>query len=372
MKLAIISHTPHYLRAGKIVGWGATVREVNHLTELFDEIYHIAPLHNEPAPDSSQEYETDRITFVPLKSYGGESLKEKLSIITTASHNLSTISPILEKVDWVQFRAPTTMGLYVLPYLAMRSKPKRWVKYAGNWRMENPPYSYALQKWMLEKNYLNCKVTINGWWEGQQEHILSFPNPCIDDDELKLASRIGKSKDFTKALKLCFVGTLTDNKGSSLIIDALRSFSDKNSIDEIVFAGGGSLIEDHKKKSADAGVKMRFPGFMDRQNLEEVYAKSHIIILPSKSEGFPKVIAEAAAYGCVPIVSDVSSISQFFNDDAAFLLKDISAKGIEEKLSEAVRDRSKLEAMSGHCMDAAKQFTFSNYMKLLKQKIIDA
>jgi len=118
MKLAIISHTPHYLKAGRIVGWGATVREVNHLTKLFDEIYHIAPLHNEPAPDSSLEYDSDKITFVPLKSYGGETLMQKFSIITTATQNLNTISPILEKVDWVQFRAPTAMGLYVLPYLS--------------------------------------------------------------------------------------------------------------------------------------------------------------------------------------------------------------------------------------------------------------
>jgi glycosyltransferase involved in cell wall biosynthesis len=371
MKLAIISHTPHYIREGKIVGWGATVREINHLTKLFDEIYHIAPLHDEQAPDSSLEYSSGSTTLVPLKKYGGENLREKLSVITTAAYNLNTITPVLEKVDWVQFRAPTAMGLYVLPFLAVRRNPKRWVKYAGNWIMENPPYSYALQKWMLEKNYLNCKVTINGWWEGQKEHILSFPNPCLDDEELKKASMIAKSKDFTKPLKLCFVGTLTENKGSSLIIDALRDFNDKQSIDEIVFAGGGTLIDEHKKSSAGTGVKMSFPGFMDRQGLEKVYSESHIIILPSKSEGFPKVIAEAAAYGCVPIVSDVSSISQFFGKKSAFLLNDISAAGINSKLSEAINDRTKLKHMSENCVDSAGQFTFSNYMKLLKEKILD-
>ena len=53
MKLAIISHTPHYQKKGKISGWGSTVREVNHLVKIFDEIYHIAPLHSEESPDSS-------------------------------------------------------------------------------------------------------------------------------------------------------------------------------------------------------------------------------------------------------------------------------------------------------------------------------
>ncbi|MBK6876946.1 MAG: hypothetical protein IPG99_11005 [Ignavibacteria bacterium] len=204
MKLAIISHTPHYLREGRIVGWGATVREINHLTKLFDDIYHIAPLHDEEAPDSSLEYSSERITLVPLKKYGGETLRDKLSIVTTAAYNLNTITPVLEKVDWVQFRAPTAMGLYVLPFLAVRRKPKRWVKYAGNWIMDNPPYSYALQKWMLEKNYLNCKVTINGWWEGQQEHILSFPNPCLDDEELKKGKLDSKVKGLHKTIEALF------------------------------------------------------------------------------------------------------------------------------------------------------------------------
>ncbi|MBK6876945.1 MAG: glycosyltransferase [Ignavibacteria bacterium] len=172
-------------------------------------------------------------------------------------------------------------------------------------------------------------------------------------------------------MKLCFVGTLTENKGSSLIIDALRDFNDKQSIDEIVFAGGGPLIEEHKKSSVDTGVKMSFPGFVGRQGLEKIYSDSHIIILPSKSEGFPKVIAEAAAYGCVPIVSDVSSVSQYFGEKSAFLLKDISAAGLKTKLSEAIKDREKLKHMSANCTDSAGQFTFSHYMKLLKIKILD-
>ena len=88
MKLAIISHTPHYQKNGKISGWGSTIREVNHLIKLFDEIYHIAPLHSEESPDSSIEYQSDKIKFIALKPYGGESLGQKFSIISTAPYNL--------------------------------------------------------------------------------------------------------------------------------------------------------------------------------------------------------------------------------------------------------------------------------------------
>ena len=36
---------------------------------------------------------------------------------------------------------------------------------------------------------------------------------------------------------------------------------------------------------------------------------SHVLILLSKSEGFPKVIMEAEVFGCVPIISNFSGIS---------------------------------------------------------------
>jgi glycosyltransferase involved in cell wall biosynthesis len=371
MKLAIISHTPHYKRDGEIVGWGPTIREIDHLTEIFDKIYHLAPIHDEDAPESSLAYSKKEIEFVPLRKYGGEKISDKISVLTTAPKNLSIISKYLAKVDWAQFRAPTAMGLYVLPYLALRGMPRRWVKYAGNWKMDGPPLSYAIQKWILEKNFLKCKVTINGWWEGQKQHILSFPNPCLDDEELKKANEIGRSKSFKDKLKLCFVGTLTENKGSGLILEALELMSDKGKIDEIVFAGGGALLESHRQYAEKMDVKVSLPGFMSRNELANVYETSHLIILPSSSEGFPKVIAEAAAYGCVPIVSDVSSISQYFDNRAAFLLKDITANGVREKLTEAIADREGLSNRSQECMKLAENYTFSHYIRLLQDGILN-
>lgn len=371
MKLAVISHTPHYYRDGVLTGWGPTVRELDHLTGLFGQIIHLAPLHDERAPESSLAYESPDVRFIPLKKYGGESLLKKFSILTTAKYNLKKISEALNEVDWVQFRAPTAMGLYVMPYLSFRKNPKRWVKYAGNWKMADPPFSYSVQKWMLEKNFLNCKVTINGWWEGQKPHILSFPNPCLDDMELLSANEFGKRKDFTGKLHICFVGTLTENKGSSLLIEALRNIEQKDQIRDVTFAGGGALHEVNKKSAESIGIPSFFPGFLGRNELEEIYSKSHIIILPSMSEGFPKVIAEAAAYGCVPVVSNVSSISQFFGSESAYLIDSITAEGVRRGIEKALSERQSLKQKSQNCMNLAHDFTYGRYMYLLKEKVLE-
>ena len=63
-----------------------------------------------------------------------------------------------------------------------------------------------------------------------------------------------------------------------------------------------------------------------------IYSKCDFIILPSKSEGFPKVIGEAMNYGCIPIVSDVSCISQYIQNGVnGFLIKPITSKEIYKK-----------------------------------------
>jgi len=370
MKLAIISHTPHYKRNGVIKGWGPTVREINHLTELFDEIYHIAPLHEEEAPGSSMSYESDKIKFIPLKPYGGKKLSDKFSIITSAPNNLKVIKSILKIVDWVQFRAPTAMGLYLLPYLSLRSKPSRWVKYAGNWNMKNPPLSYSFQKWWLNSNFQKSKVTINGQWEGQKNHVLNFQNPCLDNAELIRAKKIGEEKKFNGKLIFCFVGTLTKNKGVDVILEALKKIKHPEDIKEVLMVGDSSEREKYELIAKKINLKITFKGPLKRDELENIYEVSHLIMLPSQSEGFPKVIAEASAYGCVPIVSDVSSINQYYHDMNGFLLKKINEDELAQKIDSALEDRINLKKMSSNCVKVAELFTFENYMKNLKEKIL--
>ena len=91
MKLLIISHTEHYKKDGTIVGWGPTIREVNYLARLFDEVVHVATLQGGPAPDSALPYDFDKIRFSPVPASGGNRLVDKLSILVQYPRYLWTI-----------------------------------------------------------------------------------------------------------------------------------------------------------------------------------------------------------------------------------------------------------------------------------------
>src|SRR5690606_8493945 len=51
-----------------------------------------------------------------------------------------------------------------------------------------------------------------------------------------------------------------------------------------------------------------FKGNRTLEELKLAYQKAHFVILPSKSEGWPKAVAEGMFFGCIPVVTAVSCV----------------------------------------------------------------
>ena len=370
-KLVIISNTRHYYSQNReIVGWEPTIREINYLSKIFDSIYHVAPLYSGKAHQANASYNKN-ITYFPIKPAGGDGILKKLGIIFFMPFNLWHIIKVINKSDYIHFRAPTNLGLYVLPLLLLYKNKKKWIKYAGNWSEINPPISYRFQRWWLRKNILKSKVTINGNWKKQQSHLLSFENPCITDSEFQSANLSSTKKDFSKKLNLCFVGRLEPEKGALILFELINSLADVVWIGEIFIVGDGPSKTIFEK---NINKKLNLTGWISREQLVAIYEKCHIILLPSyASEGFPKVIAEAASFGCVPLVCNQSSISQYVsNNISGILLDDLNYSNIASILLELSNNRSKIINLSNQIKSLGKLFTFSRYLRRIKSEIINA
>jgi hypothetical protein len=99
-QLTIISHTEHYrTENGELVGFGATVTEINHLLEVFDNIVHVAVLHDGMAPDSALPYVSNQITFVALPVVGGKTITDKADVILKAPRILYIINKALRVLE---------------------------------------------------------------------------------------------------------------------------------------------------------------------------------------------------------------------------------------------------------------------------------
>ena len=117
-----------------------------------------------------------------------------------------------------------------------------------------------------------------------------------------------------------------------------------------------------------------FHGWLPRTALAPLYGEAHVMVFPTNSEGWPKVLSEAMAYGVVPVCSSVSSIPQYleeFGTGRMFEPDDVDgfAAAVADYYSSP--DIWKRESEMG--VKAAQLFTYSNYItsvrKILKMKI---
>ena len=316
MKLLIISHTPHYRAGGTIVGWGPTVREIDHLAGLFREVVHIAPLHEEPAPASALPYESARVRVKTVRPAGGERNADKARILFLAPHWARAILREVADSDVIHVRCPASISLVALSVLQVRRQPrKRWIKYAGNWNPgSEDPLSYRLQRAWLRSGWTRSYVTVNGEWPGQPLHVHSFLNPCLTEREVEEGRRAAVEKKLGRPMRLLFVGRLEKEKGVGHAIRVLERLRARAIDAELDLVGDGPERRTFEDLSRELGADdiVRFHGWLRRTVLGTLFAQAHFLLLPTvASEGWPKVISEAMAYGAVPLAGSVSCIPQY-------------------------------------------------------------
>lgn len=372
-KLVIISHTEHFIEGGVVRGWGPTINEINYLADYWEEVVHVGCLYDKPSPPSALPYTKNNISFAPIPPYGGKTIKDKILIFFKIPKIIAQVNKHIQGATEVQLRLPTAMGLYLLPFFSFFRKRKftLWVKYAGAWDLKTAPMTYKLQRFWLKQNWQRSKVTINGFWPDQPKHCISFENPCLEESDLKIGRSIAAQKNFQPPYTLCFVGRLEEAKGVDAILEALRDIP-KDKIQEVHLIGGGDMAK-YRKMAASLPQSISFHSFLPKEEVHSYLSKSHFILLPSRSEGFPKVIAEAACYGVIPIVSNVGSIPHFINYSNGFIWKREGEQGFSAILNEALcnSDWDLLKSKSIKAKLVSEYFSFEHYRNKLERSIFE-
>jgi glycosyltransferase involved in cell wall biosynthesis len=177
-------------------------------------------------------------------------------------------------------------------------------------------------------------------------------------------------KNFDCKLKIVFAGRMDEAKGIDILMDVLETLP-RDKTDEWIFIGDGPLKSDLEDLVVKAQINARFYGFVSQDKVKEVLTGAHVLVMPSKSEGFPKIVAEAWNYGVIPVVSPVGSLPHYIeNGINGFLMKSINSESLYNSLMELITSNSfDLEEISKHGNQLASKFTFENYLRHLKQEV---
>jgi glycosyltransferase involved in cell wall biosynthesis len=350
------------LRDGMTVGYEPVVRELDSISNLFDEIIWLG-YGQKNIKCAISKPTSPSIKLIRLPSSGGGGLLGVIKIIALYPIYLIYILKNMKGVTHIHSRAPSHPALIAM-YISIFDKHRiYWHKYAGNWNELNPPKSYGFQRRLLKTiTSKSVYATINGSWPEQKNNIITFENPCLTESEFRDAKAIGEKKEFAGCLILLFVGNLSAFKGVKHLVEAIELVDRPERFLELIIVGDGDLRSELEELSAlKRNVPIRLLGSLKREELVTIYTKAHINILPSSSEGFPKVIAEGAAFGCIPLVTDLSSINQYIQDgENGFLLQDTNKETIIEKLN-LIAMSSNLKNISLSTLNISKPFTYEYF-----------
>lgn len=162
-------------------------------------------------------------------------------------------------------------------------------------------------------------------------------------------SKIINSKyNLNKDSYFLFLGRIVPEKGIHYLIDA---YSEVKTDKKLVIAGGASdtdsYYEELRKKSSN-NENIVFTGFVQGQELEELYSNAYVYVLPSDLEGMPLSLLEAMSYGNCCLTSDIEECSDVM-EDCGVTFKQSSVEDLANKLqylsdSEKVVQKLKLES----------------------------
>ncbi|WP_373940759.1 glycosyltransferase [Polaribacter sejongensis] len=249
------------------------------------------------------------------------------------------------------------------------SKPKT-AKYAGNWDPNSQqPITYKFQKWLLGNTFLTkkIKVLVYGDWPNQTKNILPFFTASYHQNEIIEIP----TKELTKQMKLIFVGGFTLGKQPLLSVQSAHELIKKGYNVCLGMYGDGVMrgeLESYiSKHQLEKYVTLH--GNVNKDVVKTAFQEAHFLIFISKSEGWPKVVAEAMFWGCLPISSDVSCVGYMLGENTrgSVLKPEASTEDIVTEIKSYLENENKYQEKVLEAKKWSQNYTLDTFEAAIKE-----
>ena len=158
-------------------------------------------------------------------------------------------------------------------------------------------------------------------------------------------------------IRFLFAGNVKHAKGIDLLLEAFSQLDVANKRLEIA----GSLTEPSAfPASLPDGVE--YLGKLDRRELSEAYARSDVLVLPSRADGFGFVVAEAMGSGLPVIVSSAVGAKDLVTQGVTgWTFESGSADQLRETMAEAFKCREDWASMGLKAQQTIAGLTWGVY-----------
>ncbi len=333
MKLAIFTLVEHIEHKGKFYGYAPYVREMDLWNSHFNEVTVVAPLSKNKTIDAvTIPYAHSNIKFVTVPVFNIKSVGSIFRLLISIPSLCFKMIKVMRHADHLHFRSPSNISAIAAVIQVFYPRKKKTMRYTGNWDPKSKqPMGYRFQKQLFSNTFLTRNIIglVYGNWGDTTKNIRPFFAATFHENEKENVPE----RDYSSDLKFVFSGGLVSGKRPLFavkIIEKLKARGIKCYLD--VF-GDGPFRPEMETYISQNNLKenITLHRNQDKEILKVALKDSHFAVLPSKSEGWPKALAEGMFFGCIPISTKISCVPWMLDNGKRGIL-------IEAQLEDAVNE----------------------------------
>lgn len=261
-----------------------------------------------------------------LSEYEGVKIKscitiDKKGLAAVSSSFFATLKILFSDVDVVHFHAEGPSAM--IPIIKFFSKKKIIATIHGlDWKRDKWGTGFASRyikfgEKMAAKYADEIIVLSDGvkkYFEETYNRDTHFIPNGVSRPEVLSSNIIGSKYSLKKDDYFLFLGRIVPEKGIHYLIDAYNQISTNK---KLVIAGGASDTDSYYeevKRKAQNNKNIIFTGFVQGQELDELYSNAYVYVLPSDLEGMPLSLLEAMSYGNCCVTSDIEECVTVMED----------------------------------------------------------
>lgn len=211
---------------------------------------------------------------------------------------------------------------------------------------------------------------------GKLERAGSKPHPAMTSLVRESLVQQPRHQVTFRSIRLVTVGRLSAEKGYPVALLAIRALLDEGRDVSYTIIGSGPIEGQLRLQIRELGLdnRVQLLGRMAiEQIFEEIFPKSDVFVLPSQSEGIPKVLLEAMAGGLSVVASNVGGVPDIvgLNGERGWLVEPGDPKALQDALGACIDNT----AERGQRIEAASRFIREHTMEAetgrIQQVILD-
>lgn len=366
--LLVVSHVPHFKRGDSIYAYTPYACEIDIWADLFPRVIIAAPCREERPPDDTTAFTRSNISILPQKETGGTTIFAKMVQLMNLPALVWNLGRAMRRVDAIHVRCPGNLGL-LGAVLAPLFSPYLVAKYAGQWnRYPGEPWTVRLQKMILRSSWWRGPVTVYGEWPDQPSNVVPFFTTAMTANQLLRAQATARKKEFGSLLRVLYVGRLSASKNVDVLLSAIAALSSQQVRIEATIVGDGPERLALEAQATRLGLqdKTKFTGAVELEKVLDCYQMADVLVLISETEGWPKTIAEAMAFGLVCIGSDRGLVPRMLAEGRGIVVPPRDVGALIKVLQGITVSPQRYQAMSAEAAVWAQGYSLESLREALR------